>query len=122
MATISTGAAIITPSIVLGYQSAREPRTIIHDILGRESPDVTLRPASLRAGTLSLGFEGDGAEASSRTAEALLSAASTFTFSEDGVASVAMTFVVSGSSISRELENETRAAWIVSFGYQEIAS
>lgn len=46
----------ITPAAIDGYQAARESGTVLHPVVGRESPDVTLAPASLRAGTLVLVF------------------------------------------------------------------
>lgn len=115
---IIAGAVAIAPDILLGYQSRRATRTNVHDIIGRASADVTLRPAGLRSGTLRLGFAGAGAEARSRAAENALSEPVTCTLNVTTNATAAMTFVVVGD-IERELEDETRNAWIVAFGYQE---
>lgn len=55
--TRSNDAASIVPELVLNeWESGDEPRTVIHEVLGREMPDVTLRPASSRGGTLRLLF------------------------------------------------------------------
>lgn len=119
--TINAGAAAIAPDITLGYQSRRSTRTNVHDILGRAGADVTLRPAGLRTGTLRLGFTGAGAEARSRAAENALSEAVTCSLNEPDTPTAAMTFVVVGD-IDRELEPETRTAWVVAFGYQEVTA
>ena len=118
--TITSGGSTITPSQVLGYKADREAQSIIHPILGSPNPDVTLRPASLRSGRLELGFEGATSETASKTAADLLSTAVTFNLVSSDRTSIPMPFVVTGS-VTRELEEESRAAWMVSFAFQEIA-
>ncbi|KAA9105004.1 hypothetical protein [Microbacterium rhizomatis] len=117
---ITVGASTIAPTVVLGYSSERAAQNIVHPILGAESPDVTLRPALLRSGTLSLGFSDTGSEGSSRAAETLLAAVGVGSLASTDRATVAMPFVVVGT-VRRELEDATRNAWIVTFGYQETA-
>lgn len=118
--TITSGASTITPTQVLGYKAAREAQTIVHNILGVSAPDVTLRPASLRSGRLELGFQGASAQANSKTAADLLASAATFNLVSTDLTTIPMPFVVQGT-VERELEDGSRAAWIVSFDYQETA-
>lgn len=117
--TITTGAGTITPTLLLGYQAARQAQTIVHPILGRADPDVTLRPATLRTGTLGMGFSGVGSAAASKAAEDLLATAALFTLSDTDLPSIGMKFAVTGN-ITRELEDETRSAWLVSVDYTEV--
>lgn len=119
--TITTGATVITPTIVLGYEESREAQSIVHPILGSTTPDVTLRPAVLRTGRLSCGFSGATSETLSKSAADTLAGASTFALADTDRATVAMTFVVpQGSQVTRTLEDETRNAWVVSFDFQEV--
>ena len=120
-AQITGGATLIAPTTILGYSSVREAGTLVHPILGGGSPDVTLRPAQLRSGTLSLAFlDPATSEADSREAESVLSGPVTFTLVESDRATLGMAFVVSGQ-IRRELDPETRADWTVEFDYTEVA-
>ncbi len=48
--TITAGASVITPLLVEGFEAARSGGAIVHTILGRANPDVTLRPAGTRTG------------------------------------------------------------------------
>jgi hypothetical protein len=52
--SIETLPVTVTPDLVLDYAYTRTARTIVHDVLDRSDPDVTLRPVSLRQGTLAL--------------------------------------------------------------------
>lgn len=118
--TITSGGSTITPTQVLGYKADRESKTNIHPILGSSNPDATLRPALLRTGRLELGFQGATSESASKTAADLLSTAVTFNLVSSDRTSIPMTFVVKGS-VSRELEGESRDAWMLSFDFQEVA-
>ena len=119
-AQITGGASAITPDLVLGYDSVRKAGALAHPILGSSSPDVTLRPAQMRSGELALAFLMETAEPDSRAAEVNLATAAVFTLIEPDRATVGMRFIVTGP-IRRTLDPETRAAWMVSFDYTEIA-
>ena len=54
--TISDGSTVITPQLILGWEAAQDSRNVIHSIIGKAEPDVTLKPATLRTGTLQLLF------------------------------------------------------------------
>lgn len=120
MATIiSSGENVITPTIVLGFESRSVAQTIVHDIIGRPHPDVTLRPASSRSGTITLGFHGPTSETDSATAETLLRTPAVFTAISDERNSLSLSFVVQ-DDVVRELEDESRDAWVVRCGYREV--
>lgn len=55
--TRSIDAATITPALVLGSFESEDPvQTLVHVIPGRETPDVTLRPAQASTGVMRLFF------------------------------------------------------------------
>ncbi len=118
-ALITFGSSTIAPSQVMGYMSERAGNNVVHPILGREEPDVTLRPASLATGTLELGFQGPTAESNSKTAQTLASTSGVGTFYSSDRSSVGMTFVVT-DRVRRELDPDSRDAWIVSIPWQEV--
>lgn len=116
---ITRGVDTIEPTIIEGYRSERESRNIVHPILGRAEPDVTLRPSSLRGGSLTLGFESATSEDDSKAAEDILGDSGVFALTSSDRSTVDMSFVVVGTP-ARELEDETRDAWLVVFEYQEV--
>jgi hypothetical protein len=118
---ITSGSETIEPTIIDGYSSGRESRNIVHPILGRSEPDVTLRPANLRTGTLTLGFEGPTSEIDSLEAETLHATGGVFAVVSTDRGTVEMSYVVNGQ-ISRTLEDETRDAWLVTVDYQEVTA
>ena len=116
MTEITHDATTITPTQVLGYKTIRASRNLLHPIIGRPDVDVTLRPAALRSGTLSLGFA-DRAEA--WAAVGIHALPGRFTLIDPAVPEVDMTYVVAGP-IAPELEDQSRELWIVSIDYQEV--
>lgn len=118
---ITRGSDTIAPTVIDGFRSERESRNVVHPILGRDEPDVTLRPSNLRTGTLTLGFEGPTSEARSKAAEDMLAASGVFTLASTERATAEMSFIIQGTP-SRELEDETRDAWIVTLDFQEVSA
>ena len=113
----STGT--IVPNIIDGYSSTRPGGTVVHPIAGSSSPDVTLRPAGTRTGTLRLVFED---EAESAAAEAALCAPEIFTLTSTDRPTLPMSFVIPESGrIERELDDGTRDAWVLRIDFQEVA-
>jgi hypothetical protein len=55
--TITDGQNTVTPDLVLGWETSQETRNVIHPIIGRSSPDFTIKPSNLRTGTMSLFFK-----------------------------------------------------------------
>jgi len=118
MTTITHSTGTITPTIVDGFTSTRESGTLVHPILGSENPDVTLRPAALRAGILTLVF----ASASAATAaEMVMASAQVLTLTDPDVSQIGMSFVVTGGGIELDLDRESRSAWLLRVPFQEVA-
>lgn len=116
MNIITHGATTIAPDIIDGFDSRRDSANIVHEILGRSNPDITFRPAGLRTGTLTLVF---ASETESAAAENVHVSGTVFTIVSTDRATIQMTYVVQGE-ISRKLDAETRDAWVVEIGYQEV--
>lgn len=113
--TITSGSYTLEPFAVTGYDSARLSGNIVHQILGKSEPDITLRPAALRTGTLNLAFDDETDSAEAVTAHATSTDPFTLT---TALGTVDMTYVVAGD-IRRTLD-ETRKVWTVAVSYQEI--
>lgn len=119
MATILiSGSTVITPSVVTAIDTERVSGNRVHDIIGRANPDVTLRPAGTRSGTLSIVFVGATSEADSAEAETALAAAAIWTLSSDDRASLEMSFVTSGR-IARTLDART-GTWTLEVEFREV--
>lgn len=111
---IVQGESIIRPDAVDGFESNREPGSLVHTILGRAFPDVTLRPASARSGTLRLTFRRDD---DSATAELQFASPGIFQLVSAYQSTVEMSFAVTGR-ITRRLDPS--GYWAVEFGYHEV--
>lgn len=116
--TISDGSTVITPQLILGWEAAQDSRNVIHSIIGKAEPDVTLKPANLRTGTLQLLFL-TAAEATS--ARVMLIQALPFLIESDETFLDNFHFVVSGA-VSSVLEDETRKLWTLSVDFQEVTA
>lgn len=114
---ITYAGGVITPAVVNGFETTRLARSIVHVILGRPDPDITIRPTGLRKGELTLIFA-TGAEAAA--AEATLSIPQRFTLSDADVPEVSMSFVVAAGEIGVSLDLETQTVWQVVVPFQEI--
>lgn len=107
----------ITPIHVNGYESSRESGVVIHPIVGRSSPDVTLAPAALRAGTLNLLFDD---ETESRAAEDAHALPLAFTLVSAARTTIDMYYVVTGAT-RRTLNSVDRRHWVVEVPFQEVS-
>lgn len=118
MATVITHTAgTITPEQVNGFEAAREARTIVHNIIGRADPDITLRPVGLRTGTLTLVF---ATGAAAKSAEAALAFPQVLALSDPDVPEVAMSFVVAGGDLAPKLDLDTQTVWLLDVPFQEV--
>ena len=117
MTTFSNGSTSFEPDTVLGYASSSEHGNLVHRRLGSELVDVTLRPASLRSSSQPLELQFDDGTAA-YAAEAALRGAHVWTMTAPGVDTIDMQFVVHGT-VERRLD-ATGAAWVVTFGWQEV--
>lgn len=119
---ITTGTSIISPTLLLEFESSRAGGTVIHRAVNRSAPDATLRPAGLRVGRMVLGFAGATSEAESFAAESLLASAAVFALVSSDRATIQVQFVIPESgSIARALEDETRNAWLLTFDWVEVS-
>lgn len=117
-ATITHAGGIIAPVLIDGYESERAAGTLVHRILGSPNVDVTLRPAGPRHGTLRLLFAD---EVTSAGAELALSRGEAYTLTVTDRATTHMRFVIpEGGSITRTLDDDTRALWLVTVSFHEV--
>lgn len=107
----------ITFDLITGYSAEAQDRTIVHPILGSSSSDVVERPAGLRSGRMELLITGRSA---AFAAFAAFGTPQTFTFTAD-LSELSMDFKRAGGNPEIELEDETRAIWLVRFPWLEIA-
>lgn len=120
MGTVVTrGALIIAPTQVNEITSERDSGVLVHEVLGRPVPDVTLRPASSRKGTLEMLFAGVGAEDASAAAEDAHTVPGMFTIASDERPTLSFSYVPVGR-ITRVLDAQTRDVWLVRVEYREI--
>lgn len=119
MTSIVHSSGVIVPTIVDGYQARREARTIVHPIINRPNPDVTLRAAGLRTGALRCVFA-DEAEALS--AFGIFSSPQVLALTDPDRASIAMSFVVADGDLDIALDEVTRNVWIVRVPFVEVAA
>lgn len=119
MTTINHSTGTITPAVVDGYTARRSSGTLIHDIIGRTIPDVTLRPAGPRTGELRCIF---ATRVAAQSAFDVFSTPQVLALFDPDVPNVNMTFVVGVGDLSIELDSLTRRVWIVTVPYVEVAA
>lgn len=141
---VTNGTLTFFPTVVDGYESARETATVVHQILDRANPDVTIRPAGLRTGTLRLVFANPdvayigalitiggyvfentdpnsplSAEQMARACEDAHAQGGVFTLMSTDRYSIEMSYVANGT-IARSLDEDTRQVWIVEIDFHEV--
>lgn len=104
----------VSPTLVLGYATARESQNIVHDIVGGGIAVTIIRPRP-RSGTLELFFT---EETPAFAALEVFARESTFTLSDTDRPSVNMTYVINGTA-DLALDS-SRKRWTLSAGYQEV--
>lgn len=116
MATISSGILSFNPVLITAWQVNQDSRNVIHTIIGRNDPDVTLKPATTRSGTLQLLFS---SATGANTARGILANGTVFTISDSETWLDGLDFVMSGT-ISTALEDETRKMWTIQADFTEV--
>lgn len=116
MTTISDGTTTLTPMLVLGWSTSREARSVVHRLIGRPDPDVTLRPHGLRTGQMRILCED---MAAALAMEALHASGVVLTIADDDVAATSMSYVVSGQLLV-ELDPVTLNRWTVTADVTEV--
>lgn len=118
MSTITDGTTTIAPALVMGYRTSQPGRNAFHDILGRPDPDVSLAPAGLRRGTLTLFFL---TEADAEACRQLHSNPAVFTYTADDNTTTSMRYVLDDAGVSPALDDQTRRRWTVDVAYREVS-
>lgn len=122
---VTNGVDTFTPTLIDGYESERASATIVHQILNRSAPDVTVRPAGMRTGTLRMVFadstsDGGGlGEPDSKACEDAHAAGGVFNLISSDRSSIVMSYVPHGR-IRRALDDVTRDVWILEVEFHEV--
>lgn len=116
MATISSGVLSFSPTLITAWGTTQESRNVVHNIIGRTDPDVTLLKAATRTGTLEMLFtSATGAE----TARGILANGAVFTISDTETWLDGFDFVITGN-LTAALEDTTRDLWTLSADFVEV--
>lgn len=115
MPTLTRGATVITPTLVLGYETSREVPTVTHVLLNGATRH-TLRPGRPRTGTLTLFF---ATYTAAWAAFSAFAAVGSWVYVESDVPAAGMTFLVSGS-VTIALDPVTAIRWTVAVPYVEV--
>ena len=116
MTTITSGTLSFSPELITAWATSQDSRNVIHTIIGRTDPDVTIKPAASRSGTLELLFL---SASSAETARGILANGAIFTISDDETWINGLKFVMSGT-IGAVLEDSTRNLWTLSADFTEV--
>lgn len=111
----TSDATTSTPTLVLGYEASKTANNIFTTLIDG-SVVVTAVAPGLRQGTLKLYYP---SEATAWAAFAYLSVATKYRIVETAVTAVSMYFYTDGE-MSIELDDATRAQWVLSVGYREV--
>lgn len=112
--TITWGTQAVYPEMVTGYESARESGNVLHKVIGRADPDVTLRAAGLRTGSLEIWCS---THQVALDVEAMHAQAGVFHLTDTAFPGLGMHYVTSGRVELRQ--DGTR--WLVRVEYAEVA-
>lgn len=114
--TITHLTGVLTPVSMEGWEAKAEARSLVHTILGRSDPDITIRPPGLRSGTLTLVF---ATAAQAQEARWTLLIPQVLTLANADVPEVAMTFWVAGGEVSEAIGKAQE--WTIRAPFQEIS-
>jgi hypothetical protein len=114
---IVSGSLSFIPTLITSWRASQVSSNVLHPIIGRTFPDVTLKPAQARTGTLEMFFASGPAAESART---ILSSGSVFVISSDETPWLdGLAFVLAGS-IASSLSDASRLSWMLSADFQEV--
>ena len=114
--TITDGTTTATPILVTGWDTERDSKNVLHDIISRADDDVTFRPAGLRNGELEVLC---ATLEDALALEALLAQPRKMALADTDHPLLDMSFVVDGS-IGVHLDDETRLQATVTIGFQQV--
>lgn len=104
----------IDPDGISEYESVQDAGSIVHTVPGSAEPDISLRVAGLRTGSLRLSFS---SSLPWERARVLFSGVETFLIIAPEVEAVEMAFVVVGQIRARQVST---GQWTLDVGFQEI--
>lgn len=115
--TADDASGTTTPLLVLGYDTARQSRNIVHDLIGGGIAVALIAPRP-RSGVLELLYS---VEADAWAALALHARETTFTLVDTDVPDVNMSYLLNGTAdLGLSLDQDTRKVWVLAVPYQEI--
>jgi hypothetical protein len=114
--TLTRGATTLTPFDVLGWDSTREARTVLHQPIDNPVPEVTAREAAPRSGTLRLFFAEQVDAVAAEDAHAL---PGPWLLTDPDGGYRPMRYVVVGP-VRLSSTSDDGSRWIVEVGYQEV--
>lgn len=115
---ITRGATTLTPVQVRRWALTRPGRTVVHQVLGDPSPDVTEREPGLWAGDLATLWETYAAASAAVVALSTPGGPWTWPVPEDAVATMLATVV---GDVRIENGTDKGAPWVVTATVQEVA-
>lgn len=117
MTTIAKAGATVTALTVLGWDTTRPARTVVHAVIGKPEPDFTLRASGPRTGTVRYLF----AElADAEACESLHGdAPAPVTLTDPATPGSPMVYLVTGA-VHLTADDEAGTRWSVSVDFTEI--
>ena len=113
--TITWGTQSVTAELVTGYDSRRDSGNLLHTVIGRADPDVTLKAAGLRQGTLEVWCP---SHSGALEVEALHAQVGVLHLTDYDQPGLDMFYVVAGPVETRPEIGTTR--WLVRVAYAEV--
>lgn len=114
--TAQDNAAVITPTILHGYETSARSGNVVHELIAPGVIAVTLVGDLPASGTLRFIFDDDTAATAAR---AILARPTSFVLEDSDRPAVNMTFVRDGS-LSATIHDEIRDVWEFDCGFQVI--
>lgn len=108
--------ALIQPVMLLEYETETESNNVLHRIIGKGEPDVSLADDTTKMGTLHLFFD---TKADAWEAFTLLRDTSIWTLSDTDHEEINMDFARQ-ARMKLRLDSVSRRRWIIEMDYQEI--
>lgn len=114
--TVTSGTLSFSPELITAWGTTQTSRNVIHTIIGRTDPDVTLLKSSTRTGTLEMLFLSASA---ADIARGILANGAVFTISGSETWLNGFDFVLAGN-LTAVLEDTTRNLWTLSADFVEV--
>lgn len=119
MATITRGATVLTPRVILPASLVRPGRSVVHEVIGTPDVDLTVRAPGPRAGEVRAIWPTEAAAAAA--AAALGTAGGAWTFADAPALGADMVAYVVGDVVIEAL-TDWGGTWQVTVGVQEVTA